>query len=71
MAKEIKCKTCPHCEFWLGNGDPNRYYCSHPERPNKDQAGAKLICRTLRHSPEYTIKLTPRWCPEKGPQNGK
>lgn len=61
----IKCKECKYCEFSEGNGDPNRYYCTHKDSPSriKGTAGATLICKTERRAKEFTIKKTPKWCP--------
>ncbi len=61
----MKCKDCIYCEFLERNGDPNRYYCTHPVAAEMACAWAKMICRTARGSAEMTIKRTPRWCPLK------
>ena len=62
MENEIECKNCSHCEFMKGNGRPNRYYCNEARG---ECSPAKLICKTERHSEEFTIKRTPKWCPLK------
>lgn len=62
MANAIKCKTCSHCEFLEINGRPNRYYCGAVKDGCMPD---KLICKTERHSKEFTIKRTPKWCPFK------
>ena len=59
---EIKCKACSNCSFCEGNGSPNRYYC---EVATTECSPRRLICKTERHSREFTIKRTPRWCPAK------
>lgn len=56
-----KCAGCKHCQFAPGNGNPNRYYCTHPA--TTAGMGARMVCRTERHSTEITIKTSPRWCP--------
>lgn len=65
---EILCKTCDQCSFNKGNGNPNRYYCLGVR---DNCTPHKLICKTERHSEEYTIKRTPRWCPMKNKQSKK
>lgn len=57
-----KCCECEYTDFMKGNGSPNRYYCKHPDIPSP---GRKLICRTERHSTDFTIKTSPRWCPKR------
>lgn len=59
----MNCKDCNYKVFEKSNGSPNRYYCKHPEALKG--VGARLICRTKRHSEEVTIKTAPRWCPLK------
>lgn len=63
----INCENCKQCVFSDGHGSPNRYYCSHKENPDRISGigGFTLICKTERHSKEFTIKKTPRWCPMK------
>ena len=60
-----KCSECEFAKFADGNGNPNRYYCEHK---NARFARSKcepvpMICRTDRHSREFTIKTSPKWCP--------
>ncbi len=69
MVDKIKCKTCEHCSFHSGNGDPNRYYCWHPQNPNQVQGigSSTLICKCGRgqskEAKAFTRKTTPKWCP--------
>lgn len=69
MEDKLKCRNCEFCSFWFGNGDPNRYYCVHPNNPNEvnGTSSATLICRCSRGQSEeakaFTRKTTPKWCP--------
>jgi hypothetical protein len=65
----MKCIDCEHKSFWSGNGDPNRYYCLHPEAVAG--RGAQMICRTDRHSTEIKIKTSPKWCPLRQKERDK
>lgn len=56
----MKCKDCEHKKFMEGNGNPNRYYCIHPEAGKEVGSSARMICRTRRHSEEMTTKTSPR-----------
>ncbi|MBQ8443754.1 MAG: hypothetical protein IJX25_00160 [Clostridia bacterium] len=62
----IKCENCKYCKFEDGNGRPGRYYCLHRENPSAvaRTASYKLICKTERRETAFTIKKTPKWCPE-------
>lgn len=62
---KFNCVNCEHCSFVDCNGSPNRYYCDHRENPNavRGSSSCTLICKTERHSKEFSIKRTPRWCP--------
>ena len=62
----IKCENCKHCLFEGGNGRPGRYYCKHPSNPSAvaRTAACKVICKTERRETVFTIKRTPKWCPE-------
>lgn len=62
----MKCRDCNHTKFMKGNGNPNRYYCTHPEAGKEVGSSARMICRTERHSEEMTTKTSPRWCPLRG-----
>ncbi|MHC1722487.1 MAG: hypothetical protein AB9836_04680 [Aminipila sp.] len=62
MEKELECKICEHMNFEDGHGNPNRYYCN---AASTQCTPFKLICKTERHSTEFTIKRTPKWCPLK------
>lgn len=65
MKKEVpKCCECKEAHFMKGNGTPNRYYCYHPGCRDS-VSPAKMICRTKRHSTEFTIKTSPKWCPKR------
>ena len=59
---ELNCRICDHCSFMEGNGNPNRYYC---DLAKTECSPFRMICRTERHSEEFTIKRTPKWCPLK------
>ena len=61
--KKTMCKDCCYKDFEAGNGQPNRYYCTHRLAGESVSAAARLICRTERHNAELTIKTRPRWCP--------
>lgn len=61
----MNCSDCKYKHFESGNGNPNRYYCIHPVAAVSVNAGARLICKTKRHSEKITIKKSPRWCPLK------
>jgi len=60
---ELKCKTCDACSFEEFNGRPNRYYCEEARTIDRP---CRLICKTKRHSRDFTVKRTPKWCPRKG-----
>ena len=61
----MKCKDCGHKIYVPGKGNPNRYYCHHPEArfARSECEPTPMICRTERHSDELTIKTSPKWCP--------
>lgn len=59
----MKCRECNYKVFEKGNGDPNRYYCTHPKAIAG--VGSRMICRTDRGSEELKIKTSPKWCPIK------
>lgn len=44
----IKCRECGYKLFKEGNGNPNRYYCSHPEAAfaRSECEPTPMICRT-------------------------
>jgi len=62
----LNCKTCIFCGFNGGKGRPGKYFCLHPQNPSSvaRTAAFKFICKTERRSTEFTIKNTPKWCPE-------
>lgn len=68
----MKCNECEDAKFYDGNGTPSRYYCTNKEALKTRSCPANtLICKTARHSKEFTIKTSPKWCPirKKGVAN--
>lgn len=61
----LKCKRCKYCVGGSAGSSRGRYYCEHPIAAASACAAAKLICYVPRHSEEFTIKKTPKWCPMK------
>lgn len=63
----IKCRECGYKLFEEGNGNPGRYYCSHPEAAyaRSECEPTPMIGRTERHSTELKIMTSPRWCPRR------
>lgn len=64
---EPECLVCKHCVFSEGNGSPSRWYCNHPENPNRvdGYSSATLINKGQRHDSFNNIprQYVPRWCP--------
>ncbi len=61
----MKCSECTSCRFVEYSSGVNRYYCEDQRAAAAVNAGARLICRTQRHSKEIAVKNAPRWCPRK------
>lgn len=59
----MKCKDCEFLVFEEHKSGVNRYYCKNTIAAAVAQAGARMICRTDRHTTELKIKTVPRWCP--------
>ena len=59
----MNCKDCDFLVFEKHKSGVNRYYCKNTIAAAEVQAGARMICRTERHSTELIIKTVPRWCP--------
>lgn len=67
MKRTVRCSECEHKELLERNGGANRYYCVHPKAQfvRSECEPTPMICRTVRHSTEMTVKTSPAWCPLK------
>lgn len=65
MKEKVKCSECNYKRLVRYNGNPNRYYCDHPDARfvRSECEPVPMICRTKRHSDELIIKTSPKWCP--------